>query len=156
MRTHSVLCLAIAVAVLGAAPVVAQDKKSKTAAVSRLNVFSPMAYAVEPNIEVILMLTDEQKEKIGKAVQETVQAPAVVELQPKKGEAADKTKLDKYKDEMQKAQAELKKRVDGILTAEQKATIQKVDDSLKNALDGALSKEQKEKLESQKKPKKTK
>ena len=43
-------------------------------------------------------------------------------LKPKKGEAPDKDKQAKFKEEMGKAKAELKKRAEAILTTEQKAT----------------------------------
>lgn len=155
MRARVLFGLAIAIIAGSAVCALAAQKPAKATATPRLNVFSPTAYAVEPNIEVVLQLTDEQKQKVAKAVQETVQAPAIVELKPKKGEKADKAKQGKLKEEMTKAQAELKKRVADILTTEQKATIQKVDDTLKQALDTALTKEQKEKLETtKKKPKK--
>lgn len=157
MRTRAILGLALVAIACSATTALAQEKKAKgVPGMPRLNVFSPMAYAVEPNIEAILAFTDDQRDKLGKAIQETVKAPALAELLPKKGEPADKAKSAKAKEEMQKAQAELKKRVGEILTPEQKATIQKVDDALQHALDGALSKEQKDKLEGLKKPKKGK
>ena len=89
MRARILINLALAVVACSAATALAADKKGKVAAVPRLNVFSPMVYALEPNIEAILVLTDDQKDKVGKAVQETVRAQAVVDLQPKKGEPAD-------------------------------------------------------------------
>lgn len=150
------ILIGLTLATLACVPIAALGQEKKGKAFPRINVFSPMVYGVEPNIEVILNYTDEQKEKLGKAFQETMLTPALVALQPKKGEPLDKDKVAKFKEEATKAQAEFKKRVDEILTAEQKATIQKVDDALKNALANALTPEQKEKLESVKKPKKGK
>ena len=53
-------------------------------ATARLHVFSPKVYAIEPNIEVILLFTDEQKQKLAKALEETTQAAVVTDLKPKK------------------------------------------------------------------------
>src|SRR5262249_13614436 len=139
MRAKVLLSLALAAIAGTAVCALEAQKPGKAAATSRLNVFSPTVYAVEPNIEVGLQLTEEQKQKIAKAVEETVQAPAVVELKPKKGEPADKAKQAKLKEEMAKAQAGFKKRVADILTPEQKATIQKVDEAMQQALDSVLT-----------------
>jgi hypothetical protein len=155
MRARVIVSLALAVA-CSAGLAYGQEKKGKGKAGQRLGVFSPTVYAVEPNIDAVLMLTDEQKEKVDKAIQETVKAPALLELQPKKGDPVDKEKQAKFKEEMAKAKAELKKRTDEILTTDQKATIQKIDAAIQSALDNALTKEQKEKLAGLKKPKKGK
>lgn len=155
MRSKVLFTLTLATLAWSAITAAAQ-KPAKAAATPRLNVFNPTVYAIEPNIEVVLNFTDEQKQKLAKAFQETVRSPAIAELRPKKGEAVDKAKQAKLKEEMAKAQAELAKQVAGILTSEQKATVQKVNDSVKQALNSALTSEQKEKLASVKKPKKVK
>jgi hypothetical protein len=132
----------------------AQAQKGKHKALPRLDVFSPMVYAVEPNIDAVLLLTEEQQDKLHKAIEETIHAPALLDLKPKKGEAPDKDKQAKFKEEMAKAKAELKKQAEAIITTDQKATIQKVDEAIKKALDGVLTKEQKDKLQGLQKPKK--
>jgi hypothetical protein len=155
MRSRVLFGLALAAIGFSAGLALGQEKKPKGKGIPRLELFSQMVYAVEPNIEAVLMFSDEQKEKLDKAVSETVHAPALQELKPKKGEPADATKQAKFKEEMGKARGELKKRTDEILTTEQKATVQKIEDSLKKALDGVLTQEQKDKLQAlKKKPKK--
>ncbi len=155
MRSTVLFALALAVFTCFSDTAPAQGKKGKGP--GRLGVFAASIYTVEPNIEVVLGLTDDQREKYSKAVQETILAPALAELAPKKGQPKDKAKLKQFQQESAKARAELKKRTEEILTAEQKATVQKVNAAFASALDSALTKEQKDKLASLKQqPKKKK
>lgn len=155
MKSRALFSLTLVLAVC-TAPGWAQEKKAKAPPLPRLNVFSPLAYAAEPNIEAVLLLTDEQKAKLNQAVQDTVRSSAVLALMPKKGEPVDKDRQAQFKQEVQKAQTELTKRAEEVLTPEQRATIRKVDDALKTALDGAITQEQKDRLAALRKPKKGK
>jgi hypothetical protein len=129
----------------------ADKKKKGVALVAKLFAFSPQAYALEPGIDSVLLLTDDQKEKLAAAYAETV---GQVDLKALGAKAKDKNTTDadrkaamaELKTKTEAAQSAFKSKIDSILTAEQKATIKKVDDAVKGALEASLSAEQKEAL----------
>lgn len=179
MKIKSIFPLLVAGIVAGGATSYAAkgNRVQKPQKPQQIRVFAGQVYGVEPDIEAALMLTDDQRTKIEAARKETVEAPALVELRKKAGDKratdADRNAArEQLKTEQPKAQAELKKRIDDILTADQKAFIQKVDDSYKATekdvrqqfneklkadfsakLAGALSQEQKDALAKAKAPK---
>ena len=144
MKTKSIFTMAVVLVALSALPALAQ--KGKGGYFGQL--FAREVYALEPGIEVVLMLTEAQQTKLTEAVTSTIQSPTLAELAPKlkKGDAGAQEAFEKYNAARVKAEADLKELVQGILTAEQKATIKKIDDTVKGAVEGALSAEQKETL----------
>ena len=142
MKTKSILTLAVIVVALGALPALAQ--KGKGGPFGQL--FAREVYALEPGIEAVLMLTEEQKTKIAEALTATIQSPTLAALAPKKGDPDAETAFEKYNAARVKAEAEFKQLILGILTSDQKATIQKIDAAVKGAVEGVLSAEQKEAL----------
>jgi hypothetical protein len=142
MKTKSILTLAVAFAAIGALPALAQKGKRGPFG----QIFSREVYVLEPGIESVLMLTEEQKTKIAAALTATIQSPTLAALAPKKGDPDAEAAFEKYNTARVKAEAEYKELVLGILTAEQKETIKKVDAAVKGAVEGVLTAEQKESL----------
>jgi hypothetical protein len=142
MKTKSILILAVVVAALGALPALAQKGKGGPFG----QIFAREVYALEPGIESVLMLTEEQKTKIAAALTATIQSPTLAALSPKKGDPDAEAAFAKYTAARMKAEAEYKELVLGIMTADQKATIKKIDAAVQGVVEGVLSAEQKDAL----------
>jgi hypothetical protein len=115
--------------------------------------FAPNVYQLQPAMDVVLTLTEDQKRPLLAAYKQTLAAPALVELCQKAGGARgnpDNPELaaaaEKLKTEEGKAREEMARRAGAILNDTQKATIRKVNEAVANAIPAALTPEQKEAL----------
>ena len=122
--TRIAICL-ISIALLAA--------KGKTPGLPPGDMFFTMKgqpYALErtfPGITAAFMFTDDQKRDLNDAYYETVGAPDIREQGAAlKGKGASDAERESYRKLMEDARAELKKDVETILTADQKALIPKI------------------------------
>lgn len=140
--------LALVVAVAAGA-----QKKKEVAHIKAGLVFNEKVYLLEPNIDVALMTTEDQREPLLQAYEQTLGVPTLEELQqkaaglklnPNDPEAA--AASERLKTEMLRAREDMRRRVDLILSDEQKATIRKVNQAVEQAIPNALTQDQRNAL----------
>jgi hypothetical protein len=130
------IALSLAAAALFAAPACAQ--KVKKAELPDFPFWSgpkaPHARAFVPGLQAALELTPKQAEAILKAMDETVNSPAIQKL-PRKGDPnATADQLAHAAAKRADATEKLHKQIDAILTADQKGLIEKVNDAYARAV----------------------
>lgn len=159
MMRSALLCCVLALGVAFAAAAQDAPKAGKPGKAGKegkertsiLWLIAPELAKAEPAAEAALMLTDDQKLRLEAAAKETIETPALVEMQRNlkgKGDAAAgnpdrKAAVDQYRDQFSKAQALFKVRVEEILTPDQKALVKEMQDAAREAIADA----QKEYLE---------
>jgi hypothetical protein len=107
---------------LGAIPALAAEKPASryVARASYSRVFSPCAYVAHKNTETVLQLTDSQRADLAQAQAETVDAPALADLQYAARRHRSETALQEYRAGVKRAEAELEVRIQTILTPAQR------------------------------------
>ena len=123
------ISLALAAAVLFAAPASAQKKPALHDFPFWSAPKTPHARAFVPGLQAALELTPQQVEKILAAMEATVNSPEIRALKSKGDPNATADELAKAAAKRAEAAGKLHKEVDAILTTEQKGLIEKVNDA---------------------------
>ena len=136
---------------IGVSQALAQKKEAQEVP-SRL-LFAEKAYLLQPHIDVVRLMTDDQKTALLEAHSQTLGAPALNELREKAlrikqdpNNPENIAALEKLETELDRARDEMRRRAGQVLNNEQQATLRAVNEAVETAIPKVLNQDQKNAL----------